>query len=502
MNNLPSSDLFVLELANNHMGDVEHGINVIQKFGDVCKQYPEFSFAFKLQYRQLDSFVHPSMKDRLDLKYIKRFHETRLSRQDFDRLVAEIRANGFLAMCTPFDNASVGVIVEQQLDIIKVASCSFTDWPLLEEIVKAEQPIIASTAGASLDEIDRVVSFLTHRNKSFAILHCVGEYPTADEKLHLNQIDLLRERYPSLRIGFSTHEDPNNIDIVKMAVAKGVNLFEKHVGVATDKYALNGYSAAPAQIQSWLEAVRYAKKVCGVRERTLIDNPAEKQSLQSLRRGVFARGPIRAGELINTADVYFAFPPQEGQFTANDWGKYAHFTATSDIALDGAIAPANALFRNDRAKVLTIADQVRGLIIRSGVVVPSGIDLEISHHYGLEKFDEFGLTMLTVVNRGYCKKLLVSLPGQHHPEQFHHKKEETFHILFGEVHLYLNGEKRVCVPGDVVNVPPGERHAFTSPDGSIIEEISSTHFKDDSYYTDESIMLNKNRKTLLTFWMG
>jgi sialic acid synthase SpsE len=133
---LPQDDLVVLELANNHMGDVEHGLEVIRQFGSVCGNYPEFKFAFKLQYRHLDSFVHPSMKDRMDLKYIKRFQETRLSRQDFDRLVAEMRANGFLAMCTPFDNASVSVIVDQGLDIIKIASCSFTDWPLLEDVVK------------------------------------------------------------------------------------------------------------------------------------------------------------------------------------------------------------------------------------------------------------------------------------------------------------------------------------------------------------------------------
>jgi mannose-6-phosphate isomerase-like protein (cupin superfamily) len=110
--------------------------------------------------------------------------------------------------------------------------------------------------------------------------------------------------------------------------------------------------------------------------------------------------------------------------------------------------------------------------------------------------------LLTVVNRGYCKKLLVSLPAQHHPEQYHLKKEETFHVLFGEVHLYLNGKKKICLPGDVINIEPGVRHAFTSPNGSIIEEISSTHFKDDSFYSDASIMTNKNRKTFLTYWMG
>jgi N-acetylneuraminate synthase len=35
----------------------------------------------------------------------------------------------------------------------------------------------------------------------------------------------------------------------------------------------------------------------------------------------------------------------------------------------------------------------------------------------------------------------------------------------------------------------------------VIEEISSTHFKEDSFYTDETIMKNKNRKTVLTYWM-
>ena len=86
--------LFILEMANNHMGDVAHGVAVIRAFADVCKAFP-FRFAFKLQYRDLDTFIHPAMRGRDDVKYIKRFSETRLSREQFDTLVAEIRANGF-----------------------------------------------------------------------------------------------------------------------------------------------------------------------------------------------------------------------------------------------------------------------------------------------------------------------------------------------------------------------------------------------------------------------
>ena len=495
-------NLIVLEMANNHMGDITHGFRLIEEFGAVCRQFPEFKFAFKLQYRDLETFIHPAMKGRDDIKYIKRFSETRLTRADFDKLVDKIRKEGFLTMSTPFDNASVPTIIDQGLDILKIASCSFTDWPLLEEAIASRLPVIASTAGAELDDIDRVVNFLTHRGKDFVIMHCVGEYPTADDKLHIDQIDFLRRRYLGVRIGFSTHENPANTDIVKMAIAKGVRVFEKHVGLQTEKYALNAYSASPEQVKAWLEAARYALSVCGVGEQRLPENPSERASLRSLRRGVFLRHSVQVGKVITADDVYFAFPPEDGQFTANDWSKYAQFTANRDVSKDAALSPANSVRTDTRQQVWEIAQRVKNLIEQSKITVPGGADLEISHHYGLDRFNDFGLTMLTVVNRGYCKKLLVSLPGQHHPEQYHEKKEETFHVLYGQVNLYLDGVKRECGPGDVVVVEPGVRHAFDTITGCVIEEISSTHFKDDSYYTDKSIAQNKNRKTLLTYWMG
>lgn len=66
--------LFIFELANNHMGDVEHGLRVIREFGALAKDF-DFHFAFKLQFRELDTFIHPAYRDRMDIKYIKRFSE-------------------------------------------------------------------------------------------------------------------------------------------------------------------------------------------------------------------------------------------------------------------------------------------------------------------------------------------------------------------------------------------------------------------------------------------
>jgi sialic acid synthase SpsE/quercetin dioxygenase-like cupin family protein len=493
-------NLFILEMANNHMGNLEHGVEVIRAFGSVCRKYP-FAVAFKLQYRDLDTFIHPSMQGRDDIKYIKRFSETRLSRQEFDGLVEEMRTQGFMTMCTPFDEPSVEVIEAQNLDFIKIASCSFNDWPLLERVVMSDKPVILSTAGAKLDDIDRVISFMQHRQKDFAILHCVGEYPTPDENLHLSQIDYLRNRYPGVRIGFSTHENPENTDIIKLAVAKGASIFEKHVGLPTAQYPINAYSASPEQVDSWLAAAQYAMTLCGKGDARLPENPQETASLRSLRRGVFARRKILKGAVIGQDDIYFAFPPEEGQFTANDWSKYAQFVALSDMEPDAAVSPSNTSLTDTRKQVWDIVSKVRTFLRNSSVVVPGSADLEISHHYGLDRFDEVGLTLVTVVNRDYCKKLLVTLPGQLHPEQYHEQKEETFHVLYGEVELILDGVSNILHPGDVLTVEPGVRHAFTSQTGSVIEEISTTHFKQDSFYTDPAIMQNKQRKTLLTYWM-
>ena len=172
-----SKPLFILEMANNHMGDVNHGLKIIREFAKVTKKY-NFRFAFKFQFRDMNSFIHPDYKKRTDIKYVKRFLETNLSEEDFKKLKNELKKHHFISICTPFDEKSVDKIEELDFDIIKIASCSFTDWPLLERIVKTSKPIIASTAGTELIDIDNVVNFLQNRNKNFALMHCVGEYPT------------------------------------------------------------------------------------------------------------------------------------------------------------------------------------------------------------------------------------------------------------------------------------------------------------------------------------
>jgi sialic acid synthase SpsE/quercetin dioxygenase-like cupin family protein len=497
---MSSKHLFIFEMANNHTGDVSHGVRIVRELREACAGF-DFRFAVKLQYRSLPELIHPDYLGRTDQRFIKRFMDTALSWDDYRRLKDAIVAEGFLSICTPFDEASVDRVVEHGFDYMKVASCSLTDWPLAEKIATTDMPLILSTAGEPFEEIDRIVSFYQHRQKRIALMHCVAEYPTSDANLQLNQIDLLQRRYSNVEVGFSTHEPPEQVDAVKMAIAKGATLFEKHAGVPTQGRPLNAYSATPSQIRKWLEAASRAISMAGVEDRRHDFSKAERATLGELQRGAFARGPIASGSVIQDKDVFFGMPAASGQLVANDLSKYTQYRATRDYGPNEPLWHAGVAATDTRSLVHGIVRDVKALLKVSHAVVPTQLELEISHHHGLENFRSVGSGMITVINREYCKRLVIMLPGQRHPEHWHAQKDETFHLLHGEIDLVLGGERRRCVKNDVVVITRGVKHGFRSPTGAVIEEISSTHTGDDSEYTEVEIGQNGERKTYVTNWM-
>ncbi len=147
-------DLFVFDMANNHQGSIEHGKKIIAEVSKICHE-KKIKAGIKFQYRHLDTFIHPDYKNTTTPKHIPRFLNTRLSDDEFKILVDEIKREGLITICTPFDETSVDLIEEHEIEIIKIASCSAQDWPLIERIAKARKPVICSTAGVSVSDIDR-----------------------------------------------------------------------------------------------------------------------------------------------------------------------------------------------------------------------------------------------------------------------------------------------------------------------------------------------------------
>ena len=115
---------------------------------------------------------------------------------------------------------------------------------------------------------------------------------------------------------------------------------------------------------------------------------------------------------------------------------------------------------------------------------------------------EFGAVIIDCINREYCKKLIIQLPRQKHPYHYHKQKEETFQLLHGDLEVELEGHKTKLIPGDIFLVKPNQWHKFHTLDGSIFEEVSTTHYNNDSFYEDAAIeaLPREERKTKVANW--
>jgi sialic acid synthase SpsE/mannose-6-phosphate isomerase-like protein (cupin superfamily) len=500
MKDFDFSGLFIYDLANNHQGDVTYALKIIHAMGKVTHN-TGIRGALKFQFRQIDTFIHPDYKARTDVKHIPRFVSTALDTEQYRELTQAVKEHGMLTMCTPFDEESVDVIVDLGIDVIKVASCSATDWPLLERISEVNRPVVVSTAGLRMEQIDRLVSFLESRNANFALMHCVAIYPTPNEKLQLNQITALRERFPHHPIGFSTHEDPDNFIPIRVAVAKGARLFERHVGMATETYTLNKYSSSPEQIHSWIAAYQEAVDMCGGEQRS----PAsleETESLKSLMRGAYAKEVLQPGDHLCRNAVFFAMPLQDAQLTSSEWGE--RLVADKAYALNEPISEEVAeLAPSSDEMIYRIMLEVRAMLNKARIFIGEESSIELSHHFGLERFREFGAVLITCINREYCKKLIIQLPRQKHPYHLHKEKEETFQLLYGDLEVLKEGWRQSLKPGDITLIKPGEWHKFHTLHGAIFEEVSTTHHNDDSYYEDERLASERQGKSVVpvAFWI-
>jgi N-acetylneuraminate synthase len=312
-------DLFVLEMANNHLGSVKRGLEIIKQFNRVVR-YNNVRAAIKFQFRDVDSFIHKDFTDRQDIRYIKKTMDTRLTKADFATLVDFTRQKAMIPMATVFDEPSVDLAVDLGLDIIKLASSDINDWFLIEKLAQTKKPVIASTGGSSLKDSDDLVAFFSNRGIPLAVNHCVSLYPSQDHELDLNQIDFLRGRYPSNTIGFSSHEYHDWTASMLIAYAKGARVFERHIDIETEGVCVSPYCSLPRQADVWFKAFKKAKEMCGnPGTQKRIPPQREIEYLDALVRGIYLRRDLPKGHVLGLEDVYLAIPLQKDQLSCREW---------------------------------------------------------------------------------------------------------------------------------------------------------------------------------------
>jgi N-acetylneuraminate synthase len=215
-------------------------------------------------------------------------------------------------------------------------------------------------------------------------------------------------------------------------------------------------------------------------------------------RGVYVKREVKMGDPIMLDDVFFAMPLNERQMTSGEFTE--GIEASRDYNVNEPLFEKKRL--TDIGLVRSVVHDAKGMLYEAGIALGKEFTVELSHHYGMKHFRQVGAIIISIINREYCKKLLVILPGQKYPVHMHKVKEETFQLLYGDLTVNIEGKDRMLKPGDIQTVLREEKHSFTSVKGAIFEEVSTTHIKNDSYYEDPVIraMDPIERKTILKKW--
>ena len=313
------NDLFVLELANNHWGSLDRGLRIIDDFAKVVHDN-EIHAAIKLQFRDVGSFIHDGHRDRGDSRYIKKVAATELSWEQLGQMVERVREQKLVTMATPFDEVSVDKCVEFDVEILKIASSDIRDRILIEKMASTGKPVIASSGGSNLEDVDRLVAFFAERNIPFALNHCVSIYPSNDSELEINQVDFLKSRFPNTVIGFSSHEMTDWSSSVMIAYAKGARTFERHIDIEMDGVPVSPYCTVPHQADTWFKAFKKAKEMCGAPGASKRAAPEKEiRYLDELVRGVYAKRDLPIGHHLTADDVFLAVPLLHGQISVREF---------------------------------------------------------------------------------------------------------------------------------------------------------------------------------------
>ena len=126
-------------MASNHQGKLDRGLEIIREHSRVVR-FNNVRAAIKLQFRDVDNFVHKDFRGRTDIRYVKRVLDTRLNKEDYGAMVEAIRKSGCISMATPFDVRSVDWCVQFDMPIIKIASADSNYWMQIDKIASTRIP--------------------------------------------------------------------------------------------------------------------------------------------------------------------------------------------------------------------------------------------------------------------------------------------------------------------------------------------------------------------------
>ncbi len=291
-----SKPIIIAEACENHLGDINLAIQMIEKAKAAGAD------VIKFQHHLRD---HEMVKG---LKMSNNFEEDLydfLGRCSLD-INQHIRLNnccedlGIKYLCTPFCKEAAEELLKYNLiSTAKIGSGELLDFRLLDFLIDKNVSLILSTGMSTLEEINTSVDFLNSKNADFSLLHCVSEYPPDPNDICIDTISFLKEKFQNQIIGFSCHTP--DIYTALAAATLGAKIIEKHVTL--DKSIScpdQSVSIDFSQLKNLVEGVSQIYKSRGVREKVF---EIEQDIKSWARRIIVVKENLKAGDFLSESNL-------------------------------------------------------------------------------------------------------------------------------------------------------------------------------------------------------
>ncbi len=280
----------VAEACDNHLGSMEAAREMVRA-AKLAR-----ADAIKFQHHLPDEEMLPDvpMSSNFDEPLYEFLKKHALTLEQHAALKAYCEQVAIHYMCTPFSYRAAEELDSIGVDVFKIGSGEMTDIPSLLKIARLGKPMIVSTGMSDLEEVRETAGALQSAGATFALMHCVSEYPPVYEDLNLRVIATLREVFPELVIGHSDHS-PDNYTCYA-AVTLGARIIEKHV--ILDKRQPGPDQSVSIDMRDLAELVDGIRKIEAALGSTKMVHGRERPIREWAFRSVVATVPIPKGAII------------------------------------------------------------------------------------------------------------------------------------------------------------------------------------------------------------
>lgn len=290
------NEAFVIaEVGQNHQGDLDTAREYIRIFAFEGADAIKFQTRNNRYLFSEDAYAAPyDSENAFADTYGRHREQLELKPEWLPILKEDCVKHGVKFMSTPFDEPSLDLLRQVDVDILKVASFDLGNLPFIHRIASLGKPVVMSIGGGKVDQIRSSVDVMLKHHDEVAILHCVSEYPCEYNRLGLDNIETLVKSFPNCVIGCSDHF--NGTLSGPVAYLKGARVFEKHV---TLNRAWKGTDHSFAlEPEGFRKFVRDIKRVRHMMPPKPADDLGNERVFKKLGKSLVAYTDIRAGETI------------------------------------------------------------------------------------------------------------------------------------------------------------------------------------------------------------